>query len=341
MAVYDDRDSSHVQYLQTTSLSNYAGALVSLALVAGVSVWGYQLVMRDVSGIPVVRAAEGAMRVAPQNAGGVIADHAGLAVNEVAGQGEAAGPVDQLMLAPQTQALAEEDLRVEPLAEAEEVIPPAAEEPLEQQVPAVVEAVPSDSNDAGTPDIPGMPTTIDDLVGTAQPLSELADASGESPLVVPENPNLAIDVIDPAVPGVAKSLRPIKRPQDLVIQASASAEDSTAELIAAQVAQASGAVSAAVAEAQLVSTAPLASGTQLVQLGAYPTPEQAAEEWTRIKSQFAEFMGDKERVIQEAASGGSTFYRLRAAGFAESDSARRFCEALKAGNAECIPVVVR
>ncbi|MEL6572224.1 MAG: SPOR domain-containing protein, partial [Pseudomonadota bacterium] len=125
MAVYDDRDSSHVQYIQTSSLSSYAGAAVSLALVIGVSVWGYQLVMRDVSGIPVVRAAEGAMRIAPTDAGGEIADHAGLAVNQVAGEGEAAGPVESLLLAPQSRALAEEDLRVEPLAEAEEVIPAA------------------------------------------------------------------------------------------------------------------------------------------------------------------------------------------------------------------------
>ncbi len=339
MAVYDDRDASHVQYMQTTSLVNYAGAVVSLALVVGVSVWGYQLVMRDVSGIPVVRAAEGAMRVAPQDAGGEIADHAGLAVNEVAGEGEAAGPAESLLLAPQTQDLAEEDLRVEPLAEAEEVIPSSVS-PVERPTPAVVEALPVASSDVGVVADNGLSATIDDLVGSEQPLSELAAIEETSPLIVPDNIGAAVEIVDPSVPGVARSLRPNVRPNNLVIRASASAEDTTAELIAAQVAQAA-AAAPVTAEVQLVTATPLPAGTQLVQLGAYPTAEQAAEEWTRIKGQFAEFMADKERVIQEATSGGTTFYRLRAAGFAEDAAARRFCEALKAGNAECIPLVAR
>lgn len=339
MAVYDDRDSSHVQYMQTTSLSSYAGAAVSLALVIGVTVWGYQLVMRDVSGIPVVRAAEGAMRVAPTDAGGEIADHAGLAVNEVAGEGEAAGPVESLLLAPQTQALAEEDLRVEPLAEAEEVIPAAEAAPLEQQVPAVVETALT-TNESEPLTTEGLLALADDIAGTTTPLSELAEVEAESPLVVPDQAAAQSEVIDTAIPGVRTSLRPFVRPASLVIQASAPATDNTATLIAAQVADTATAVAAAVEEAQ-VATASLPAGTHLVQLGAYPTADQAASEWTRISGQFAEFMGDKERVIQEAQSGGSTFYRLRASGFAEGAAARRFCEALKAENAECIPVVVR
>ena len=52
-------------------------------------------------------------------------------------------------------------------------------------------------------------------------------------------------------------------------------------------------------------------------------------------------MQGKERVIQEATAGGTTFFRLRAGGFAEDAAARRFCETLLAGNAECTPVVVR
>ena len=36
--------------------ANAAGAVVSLALLVGVGIWGYQLLVRDVSGVPVVRA---------------------------------------------------------------------------------------------------------------------------------------------------------------------------------------------------------------------------------------------------------------------------------------------
>ena len=57
---YDAHDQASASYSNTLkNLTNFAGAAVSLALIAGVSVWGYKLVMRDVSGIPVVRAAEG------------------------------------------------------------------------------------------------------------------------------------------------------------------------------------------------------------------------------------------------------------------------------------------
>ena len=44
-------------------------------------------------------------------------------------------------------------------------------------------------------------------------------------------------------------------------------------------------------------------------------------------------MVGKLRVIQTAESGGRTFYRLRAAGFADEADARRFCSASTSGEA--------
>ena len=81
-----------------TFMTNLAGAAVSLALIAGVGVWGYKLMVRDVSGVPVVRAASGEMRVRPEEPGGQLARHQGLAVNAIAADGVAAGPVDQVTL---------------------------------------------------------------------------------------------------------------------------------------------------------------------------------------------------------------------------------------------------
>ena len=51
---------------------NVAAAAISVALIGGVGVWGYKLLMRDVTGVPVVRAMEGEMRVSPENPGGDI-----------------------------------------------------------------------------------------------------------------------------------------------------------------------------------------------------------------------------------------------------------------------------
>ena len=49
----------------------------------------------------------------------------------------------------------------------------------------------------------------------------------------------------------------------------------------------------------------------------------------------------ERRLIEPAASGGATFYRLRVEGFADLDDARRFCEVFKAEGAECVPTAVR
>ncbi|MCK0121560.1 SPOR domain-containing protein [Loktanella sp. F6476L] len=337
MAIYDERDQSQ-SFVQSGSLMNYAGAAVSLALVVGVSVWGYQLIMRDVSGIPVVRAMEGAMRVAPQAPGGEIASHAGLSVNDVAGIGEAAGPSDSLLLAPATPGLAEEDLRVEPLAEAGEVLPATDVTPSETQIPTALEtAVTTDTEEPLTTE--GILALADQIAGTAAPLTALADGEDVAPTVTVDGAEVAsAPAVDPAVPGVSTSLRPTVRPR----RATPAAVTTTAPAAAApQVADTSTAVAAALAEATVATNGALPVGTNLVQLGAFPSADTAAAEWTRMSSLFSDYMGDKTRVIQEASSGGSTFYRLRASGFTEAADARRFCATLQAANTDCIPVVVR
>jgi hypothetical protein len=88
---------------------NIAGAVSSLALVIGLGFWGYKLAVRDVTGVPVVQALDGPMRVSPDNPGGEVADHQGLAVNEVAEAGTAAPTADRLTLAPRPVELTEED----------------------------------------------------------------------------------------------------------------------------------------------------------------------------------------------------------------------------------------
>ena len=125
---YDAADAAAAQPSNTLkNLTNFAGAAVSLALIAGVSVWGYKLVVRDVSGIPVVRAAEGEMRVRPEDPGGQLARNTGLAVNEVAAAGEASGPVDQVTLAPRPVDLTAE---AQPIV-AEAVAPVQQPKPLD------------------------------------------------------------------------------------------------------------------------------------------------------------------------------------------------------------------
>ncbi|MFC0202541.1 SPOR domain-containing protein, partial [Paracoccus rhizosphaerae] len=90
-------------------LTHYVGAVASVALMVVLLAWGWQLVSRDVSAVPVIRAVEGEARTTPENPGGELTNHTGLAINTVAG-GEAAAPIDQVAIAPAAVGLAEDDV---------------------------------------------------------------------------------------------------------------------------------------------------------------------------------------------------------------------------------------
>lgn len=94
---------------RVAKIVNLTGAVSSVALVLGVAVWGYNLAMRDGSRVPVIEAMGGPMRVAPENPGGQIAAHLGLAVNQVAAEGSASPLPDRIVLAPAPVDLADED----------------------------------------------------------------------------------------------------------------------------------------------------------------------------------------------------------------------------------------
>jgi SPOR domain len=91
-------------------MMHIAGGVTSVALVIGMAVWGYKLAVRDVAGIPVVRAMEGPMRIAPDTPGGDVAAHQGLAVNDVAALGSATPLPEALSLAPRPVDLTDEDI---------------------------------------------------------------------------------------------------------------------------------------------------------------------------------------------------------------------------------------
>ncbi len=307
-------------------LINVVGAVASLALVAGVGYWGYKLVMRDVSGVPVVRAVEGPMRIQPESPGGTPADHQGLAVNSVAAVGSAAPPADRLILAPRPVSLTDED------APMGELKPIKAVHVVEEEI-TNQEAAELRQN------------AVDSLVaelGEENTQPEIAQPEGVqvASLVMPEEEpaidpaDLAAQLPDPeimALPGVRRSLRPINRPARATpsgVSASASSQD---------------AINAAVRAATGLDVDPdtLAVGTRLAQLGAFDSAEVAQSEWERLNNRFGEYLEGKQRVIQRASSGGRTFYRLRALGFEDLSDSRRFCAALVAQGADCIPVAVR
>lgn len=313
MAIYEDSIPVGAALGRVTQ---YAGAVASLALMVGIGIWGYELVMRDVTGIPVVQAMEGEMRVAPENPGGEVASHTGLSVNEVLAEGEAGAMEDTLMLAPAGIDLAAEDIDVQPMAEAEEVVPVDPQLETADAVTAVLSALTDDP----VADEPVAPLDTDDVLALVEEIT-----AGTPPLeALPPEPEITI--ISRDIPGVTRSLRPFKRPAGLVIPAAVTTPPPAAAPAPAQ---------------PTISTVALPSGTKLVQLGAFPSPESAALAWDRLQANFGDYLTGKEQLIQQATAGGRTFYRLRAQGFAELADAKRLCAALEAENADCMPVVIR
>ena len=92
--------------------ANIVGAFISFAVFIGVIGWGAQTLMRDSSGVPVVRALEGPSRMAPVNPGGVPASHQGLTVNQVSSSQKTVLVGELLQLAPGPINLQIDDLPV-------------------------------------------------------------------------------------------------------------------------------------------------------------------------------------------------------------------------------------
>jgi hypothetical protein len=88
-----------------------------------------------------------------------------------------------------------------------------------------------------------------------------------------------------------------------------------------------------------IDPATIPPGTRLVQLGAYGSEDVAKAEWANAMANFGDYMVGKERVVQQAETGGRIFWRLRALGFEDLSDARRFCAVLVSDGANCIPVV--
>lgn len=317
--------------VKVASAAHWLGAAASIALVVGIGVWGYKVMARDVSGVPVVLAMTGPMREAPKDPGGTLADHQGLAVNTVAGLGAAASPADRLVLAPTAAGLQAEDVAAGLL------VPAEAPETPETTTSAALSA------EAAGLDLDPAPELSEDDIQLAALVESIAGDGRLEPLageVIPVvtsvgETSLADDeaVLTAAAytgPGLARSLRPRLRPAGVK-----SAPPSP------QVTNAVAVASVAPASTQEIDPTALASGTRLVQIGAFDSADVARSEWDKLHGRLGEFLDGKARVIQKAASGGRTFYRLRAHGFEDLADARRFCAALVAQNIDCIPVVTR
>jgi len=281
----------------------WTGAALSLFLLAGAIGWSYQLIVRDVNQIPIVRAQLGPLRVAPDNPGGLTAANQGLSVTQLA-VNEKPLLSNEIYLAPAAEILNEENLALKVTEEYEsnkvdgafEIKEVNAENSMNLEALPDQKEVDIRSNDVGV----------------------LSKAAFSQKKIEIENAvSLALSITNDPDKSLSW-LRPKIRPVGFYRNGN-------------------------ITEDQIVSNEPMLKlpiGSAVVQLGAFDSKSLAESEWQRFEKILGSILIPKKMVVQKAESGGKIFYRLRASGFSDISDARQFCTAIS-DKVACIPVVTR
>ena len=281
----------------------WTGAALSLFLLAVAIGWSYQLIVRDINQIPIVRAQLGPLRVAPDNPGGLTAANQGLSVTQLA-VNEKPLLSKEIYLAPAAEILNEENLALKVKEEYEsnkvdgafEIKEVNAENSMNLEALPDQKEVDSRSNDVGV----------------------LSKAAFSQKKIEIENAvSLALSITNDPDKSLSW-LRPKIRPVGFYRNGN-------------------------ITEDQIVSNEPMPKlpiGSAVVQLGAFDSKSLAESEWQRFEKILGSILIPKKMVVQKAESGGKIFYRLRASGFSDISDARQFCTAIS-DKVACIPVVTR
>jgi len=281
----------------------WVGAALSLSLLTGAIGWSYQLIVRDISKIPIVRAQLGPLRVAPDDPGGLTAANQGLSVTQLA-VNEQPLLSDEIFLAPAAEVLSEENVVLQISEENSSVTNKEKFDTLEVSTENSLELKILPEQNAT-----GLASNNEAVLSTA--------AFSPKKLEIENAVSLALSLTN-EVGSSFNSLRPKIRPIAVnQIQTVNIAHSATNELVTA-----------------------LPVGSAVVQLGAFESKSLAEIEWQRLEALLGSVLTSKNMVIQKAESGGKVFYRLRAFGFDDLSDARQFCSAVN-DKVACIPVVTR
>ena len=281
----------------------WTGTALSLCLLAGAIGWSYQLIVRDINQIPIVRAQLGPLRVAPDNPGGLTAANQGLSVTQLA-VNEKPLLSSEIHLAPAAESLNEESLALK-----------------------ITEGVKSNTDDK-TFEIKEVNaenslnlTVLSNEIEAGSSSKEEAILSkvafSQKKMEIENAVSLALSIADDQLAS-STSLRPKIRPKSF---------NGNNKTILDQV-----------ATNELMSKPPM--GSAMVQLGAFENKNLAKSEWQRFENLLGSMLISKKMVVQKAERGGKIFYRLRASGFDDISDARQFCTGIS-DKVACIPVVTR
>lgn len=296
---YAQTDTPDMADAPPSTAMAWVGALGSVALVVGLSVWGYSLATQDLARVPVIQALKIPAYVKPEETEDE--PTRALAIDEVQGGTGTTETYDMVRLAPN----------------------PAEIAPVEVSQAKSTSAMPTEIT-------PAAPT--EDYVAMAERLSEgLAPLSGtevppapvQDPVVSPTPDPMdqaalspAPNVLPASVPGLVRAPRPKDRPSGLVDR-----NLQTAAVVANT--------------GTFRDPATVPAGTVMVQFGALGSRAAAEAEWARLNRDFATYLRGKTPVIESALVGGQRYHRLRVLGFAGARDAQAFCSVFQAGGQQC------
>ena len=295
--------------IQNSKLSIFSifGAVISLNLILWAGYWTYNIISRDINGIPIVAAQPGPLRVAPDTPGGIEAENIELAVTKIASQELPPNP-KAVELAPSTEKLTPDDLTIFQAIRQKKIIDRQAA--LNNQVHlGVIE--PNLSKEISFEPVNTVTNTANYSITENQ--SELVAAA----LALALKPS-ADNLIGSAVAqNKFKQIKPRPRPGSLL-----EVRVSTTETV------------------MRPALASVETGLAVVQFGTFATETVAFEEWDRLSKNLSVILDGRPKYVERIKRNGNEIYRLRLGGFVNIDDASRFCSAV-ISQENCVPVIAK
>ena len=295
--------------IQNSKLSIFSifGAVISLNLILWAAYWTYNIISRDINGIPIVAAQPGPLRVAPDTPGGIEAENIELAVTKIASQELPPNP-KAVELAPGTEKLTPDDLTIFQAIKQKKIIDRQAA--LNNQIHlGVIE--PNLSKEISLEPVNTVTNTANYSITENQ--SELVAAA----LALALKPSADNLIANAVAQNKFKQIKPRLRPGSLL-----EASVSTTETV----------IRPALASVE--------TGLAVVQFGTFATETVAFEEWDRLSKNLSVILDGRPKYVERIKRNGNEIYRLRLGGFVNIDDASRFCSAV-ISQENCVPVIAK
>lgn len=294
---------------QNSKLSIFSifGAVISLNLILWAGYWTYNIISRDINGIPIVAAQPGPLRVAPDTPGGIEAENIELAVTKIASQELPPNP-KAVELAPSTEKLTPDDLTIFQAIRQKKIIDRQAA--LNNQIHlGVIE--PNLSKEISLEPVNTVTNTANYSITENQ--SELVAAA----LALALKPSADNLIGNAVAQNKFKQIKPRPRPGSLL-----EVSVSTTETV----------IRPALASVE--------TGLAVVQFGTFATETVAFEEWDRLSKNLSVILDGRPKYVERIKRNGNEIYRLRLGGFVNIDDASRFCSAV-ISQENCVPVIAK